>query len=47
MTRFRREATAAGRLHHTNIIPVYDYGESADGYFYAMELVEGQPLNAL
>ena len=45
--RFRREATAAGRLHHTNIIPVYDYGESADGYFYAMELVAGQPLNEL
>ncbi|MHC5110465.1 MAG: protein kinase domain-containing protein [Planctomycetota bacterium] len=45
VSRFRREALAAARLHHTNIIPVYDYGEVADGYYYAMELVEGSPLD--
>lgn len=45
--RFRREATAAARLHHTNIIPIYDFGESRDSYYYAMELVEGQPLDNL
>ncbi len=45
--RFRREATAAARLHHTNIIPIYDFGESTDAYFYAMELVTGEPLNDL
>jgi serine/threonine protein kinase/Tfp pilus assembly protein PilF len=43
--RFRREATAAARLHHTNIIPIYDFGESEDAYYYAMELVTGEPLN--
>ncbi|MCH7703378.1 MAG: protein kinase [Planctomycetes bacterium] len=47
VTRFRREATAAARLHHTNIIPIYDFGESRDSYYYAMELVEGQPLDNL
>lgn len=45
VSRFRREATSAARLHHTNIIPVYDFGEATDGYFYAMELIDGQPLD--
>lgn len=47
VARFRREAIAAARLHHTNIIPIYDFGESRDAYFYAMELITGQPLNVL
>jgi serine/threonine protein kinase/Tfp pilus assembly protein PilF len=47
VSRFRREATAAGRLHHTNIIPIYDFGESNDAYYYAMELIRGKPLNEL
>ncbi len=47
VSRFRREAAAAARLHHTNIIPIYDYGESRDGYYYAMELISGQPLDVL
>ena len=45
--RFRREANAAGRLHHTNIVPIYDFGESHDSYYFAMELIVGQPLNRL
>ena len=47
VSRFRREATAAARLHHTHIIPIYDFGESRDGHFYAMELIAGQPLNVV
>ena len=47
ITRFRREATAAARLHHTNIIPIYDFGESPDGYYYAMELLDGVSLKTL
>jgi len=43
--RFRKEATAAGRLSHPNIVQVYDWGKSEDGSAYmAMELVEGQNL---
>jgi serine/threonine protein kinase/Flp pilus assembly protein TadD len=47
VARFRREATSAARLHHTNIIPIYDFGESRDAYYYAMELITGEPLNTL
>ncbi|MFH1417650.1 MAG: protein kinase, partial [Planctomycetota bacterium] len=47
VTRFQREATAAAKLHHTNIIPIYDFGEVRDGYYYAMELINGQPLSGL
>lgn len=43
--RFRREAEAAARLHHTNIVPVYTTGVVDDTYFYAMELVDGPSLD--
>ena len=43
--RFRREAEAAARLHHTHIVPVYATGEQDGTHFYAMELVEGPSLN--
>lgn len=42
--RFRREATLAARLKHSNIIGVYDYGEAEGTLYYAMELVEGRTL---
>ena len=41
MARFRNEAKAAGRLHHPNIVGVYEYGEDDDVAFIAMEYVEG------
>ena len=47
VSRFRSEATAAARLHHTNIVPVYDYGESSDAYYYAMELIIGKPMDEI
>jgi tetratricopeptide (TPR) repeat protein/tRNA A-37 threonylcarbamoyl transferase component Bud32 len=42
--RFHREAEAAGKLHHTNIVPVYATGEENGAHFFAMELIEGLSL---
>ncbi len=43
--RFRREAQAAARLHHTNIVPVFGVGESEGRCFYVMQLIHGQGLD--
>lgn len=45
VTRFRREAAAAARLHHTNIVPIYSIGEDDGTHFYAMEYIEGPSLD--
>ncbi len=42
--RFRVEAEAAARLHHPNIVQVYDIGEHAGFSYMALELVEGDTL---
>ena len=44
MARFRNEARAAGRLHHPNIIAIYEYGEDESVAYIAMEYVEGMGL---
>ncbi len=44
LARFKREAQAAGRLTHPNIVAVYDYGEDDENAWIAMELVEGGSL---
>jgi serine/threonine protein kinase len=43
--RFRREAEAAAKLHHTYIVPVYATGEQVGTHFYAMELIDGPSLD--
>ena len=45
--RFKNEARAAGRLHHPNIVGIYEYGEEGNIAFIAMEYVEGTGLRAL
>jgi tRNA A-37 threonylcarbamoyl transferase component Bud32/Tfp pilus assembly protein PilF len=42
---FLREAQAAAQLNHPNIVTVYDAGEE-DGYYIAMELLEGETLQS-
>jgi WD40 repeat protein len=45
--RFRREARAAARLHHTNIVPVYEVGQDGEVRFYAMQFIQGLGLDAV
>jgi WD40 repeat protein/serine/threonine protein kinase len=47
LERFRREARAAGRLHHTHIVPVFGTGECEGVYYYAMQFIQGQGLDAV
>src|SRR4051794_30514433 len=35
--RFEREARAAARLHHTNIVPVFGVGEHGETPYYVMQ----------
>ena len=37
LRRFHTEARSAARLHHTNIVPVFDYGEHDGVCYYAMQ----------
>ncbi len=44
IARFRREAQAAGRLSHPNIVSIYDFGEDAGVWYIAMEYIKGREL---
>jgi serine/threonine protein kinase len=43
--RFEREARAAARMHHTNIVPVFDVGQDDGQIYYAMQMIHGQGLD--
>jgi serine/threonine protein kinase/WD40 repeat protein/Tfp pilus assembly protein PilF len=45
LQRFRRESRSAARLHHTNIVPVFDVGEYEGTHYYAMQFIRGQALD--
>ena len=47
LERFRREARAAGRRFHPNIVAIWDFGDDNGTPFLVMELVEGQSLDRL
>ena len=43
--RFEREAKAAARLHHTNIVPVFGVGEHEGLPYYVMQFIPGLGLD--
>jgi serine/threonine protein kinase/tetratricopeptide (TPR) repeat protein len=45
--RFEREARAAGRLHHTNIVPVFGVGQSQGTHYYVMQYIDGLGLDVV
>ena len=44
VTRFKREAQAAGKLNHPNIVNMYDVGFDQDLHYIIMEYVDGETL---
>jgi serine/threonine protein kinase/WD40 repeat protein/Flp pilus assembly protein TadD len=45
LARFQREARAAARLHHTNIVPVFGVGEQDGLHYYVMQFIHGLGLD--
>jgi eukaryotic-like serine/threonine-protein kinase len=44
LDRFRREARAAAALSHPNVVAVHDWGETAEGPFLVLQLIDGPSL---
>jgi eukaryotic-like serine/threonine-protein kinase len=47
LDRFRREARAAAALSHPNVVAVHDWGESEEGAYLVLQLIEGPTLRQL
>src|SRR5262249_27460503 len=45
--RFQREARAAARLHHTNIVPVFGVGEQDGLHYFVMQFIPGLGLDSV
>ncbi len=45
LQRFKREARAVARLHHSNIVPVHGVGEQGGLHYYVMQFIPGQGLD--
>ncbi len=44
--RFLREARGAAQLRHRNVASVFHLGRHGDSYFYSMEFIEGETVDA-
>jgi serine/threonine-protein kinase len=44
LDRFRREARAAARLQHSNIVAIYEFGDDSGLFYLALEYVPGTDL---
>ena len=42
--RFKREAETVAKLHHTNIVPIYNVGSEHGVNYYAMQFIDGRSL---
>jgi len=47
IAQFEQEARITAALNHPNIVTIYDFDENINGYYIAMEYVEGQSLKDL
>lgn len=47
LVRFQREASAASRLSHPNVVDIYDVGEYEGMHYIVMELIRGRTLKEL
>ena len=47
LTRFTREARAAGAVSHPNVIPIYFIGQDDGRHYFAMEYVSGRSVQAM
>jgi formylglycine-generating enzyme required for sulfatase activity len=43
--RFLREAQVVGQMHHGNIVPVYQLGQTEGAYYIVSALIPGRPLD--
>jgi serine/threonine protein kinase len=46
LERFRREARAAARLSHKNIVTLYDWGQDGGTWYLALEFIDGVDLHS-
>ncbi len=44
--RFEREVQILGQLRHPNVVAIHDSSESDGRFYYVMDFVEGQPIDA-
>ena len=47
IARFEKEARAAARLRHANIVPIYEIGAEGGNRFFTMDFIDGTPLDVL